>query len=104
MKKYKYSFAPDAQSGNGVFATVAGAVSLALFLVVCILSLLRGGDANAAVGAIGLFGFLFSVYAFIVGIRSLREKKVNHRFCIVGSIASGIMSVIWLALFFGGIK
>lgn len=104
MKKYKYSFAPDANAKGGVEATIAAAVSLGFLVTASIISFAFEGRGGNYLGAMGLFSFLLSAYGFYLGIKSFSEKKVNHRYSIVGSLASGILAVLWLGIFLTGIS
>jgi len=99
LKKYKYSLEPDNKSKKGLES-----ISLVLLLAGAVVSLAMKGNGGTFLGAIGLFSFLLSVYGFYLGIQSFSEKNVNHRYCIVGSMASGILAVLWLALFLTGIS
>lgn len=104
MKKFKYSFAPDANAKGGVEATAAAAISLVLLLIAAIISFAFEGKGGTFLGAMGMFSFLLSAYGFYLGIRSFTEKNVNYRYSIVGSLASGVLAVLWLALFLVGIS
>lgn len=104
MKKFKYSFAPDANAKGGVAAAVAAAVSLTLLVVSSVVSFAFEGEGGYYLGAAGLFSFLLSVYGFYLGIKSFSEKHVNHRYSIIGSLSSGILAVLWLGIFLAGIS
>ena len=103
MKKFRYSFAPDANAKGGVAAAVSAGVSLALLLITAVISFAFEGRGGVYLGAIGLFALLLSGYGFYLGIRSFSEKHVNHRYSIIGSLSSGVLAVLWLALFLVGI-
>lgn len=104
MKKFKYSFAPDANAKGGVEATIAAGVSLAFLLITAFVSFAFEGNGGTFLGAMGMFSFLLSAYGFYLGIKSFSERHVNHRYSIIGSLASGILAVLWLALFLVGIS
>lgn len=103
MKKFRYSFAPDANAKGGVAATVSAMVSLVLLLGAALVSFAFEGRGGVYLGAVGLFSLLLSAYGFYLGIRSFSEKHVNHRYSIIGSLSSGVLAVLWLALFLVGI-
>ncbi|QOV18039.1 hypothetical protein INP51_08200 [Blautia liquoris] len=104
MKKYKYSLEPDIKSKKGWESIVAAGISLALLLAGAVISLVMKGNGGTFLGAMGLFSFLLSAYGFYLGIQSFSEKNVNHRYSTIGSMASGILAVLWLALFLTGIS
>lgn len=104
MKKFKYSFAPDANARGGVEATAAAGISLFFLLVASVISFALEGEGGAVLGAVGLFSFLVAAYGFYLGIKSFSEKHVNHRYSIIGSMSSGILAVLWLGLFLLGVS
>lgn len=103
MKRYKYSFAPDANAKGGVWAAAAGGLSLFFLLLTAVISFALEGRGGNWLGAVGLFSFLLSAYGFYMGIKSFQEKNVNHRYSVVGSLAGGVVMVLWLGTFLAGI-
>lgn len=104
MKRYKYSFAPDANAKGGVLAAAAGGLSLFLLLLSAVVSFAMEGRGGIWLGAAGLFSFLLSAYGFYMGIKSFQEKNVNHRYSVAGSLAGGVVMVLWLGIFLAGIS
>ena len=67
MKKYKYSFAPDANAKGGVEATIAAAVSLGFWWSHPLFPLYLKDGAVIIWGRWGCFLFLLSAYGFYLG-------------------------------------
>ncbi|MDD3278331.1 MAG: hypothetical protein PHG16_05525 [Lachnospiraceae bacterium] len=103
MKKYRYSFAPDQNAKGGVASAVIAAASLGILLICVGISFFMKGKGGSYIGAVGLFSLLLSAYGFYLGLKSFSEKKVNHKYSIIGSMGSGVLTVIWLGLFLSGI-
>lgn len=102
-KRFKYAFTRKKETEGGFASVIYACSSLFLFLVCAVLSFAFSGKAGAWVGALGLMAILFSVSGFCIGIRSFQEKDRNYRFSMLGSMANGILSVGWLALFLIGV-
>lgn len=102
MAKNRYKFinkvAPAAKE-----SLIASAVSFGLYLFDILLSFAMRGAGGALIGAVGLFAMLVAFYGFYLGIRALSEKGVNHMVTAVGTIVAGVVSILWIGMFFLGI-
>ncbi|MDO4490073.1 MAG: DUF6142 family protein [Lachnospiraceae bacterium] len=103
-KKYKYSFAGKKEVREGRGAVVLSSLSLALFFISISMSFITEGNAGIVTGAFGLFSFLCAVYGFYLGLSLLRTTQKGHGIAAVGSITSGIVALMWLAVFLMGLK
>ncbi len=103
-KKYKYSFAGKKEVREGRGAVMLSALALVLFLISVGMSYIAEGSAGVITGAFGLFSFLCAVYGLYLGITALRARKKGHALAAAGSIASGIVAIIWLTVFLMGLK
>ena len=103
-KKYKYTFTKKDGDHGGRDAGILAAVSFGLFLLLSLVSFGFSGQAGTALGAVGLFAMLLSLYGCCVGFRSIIRQKLIQRSSIVGSIASGVVFILWLALFLVGVS
>ncbi len=103
-KRYKYRLpmSEDAQGGMG--AVVMAAFSGFFLLAAAVISFVFAGKAGMYVGILGLMGILLAAAGFITGLVSFSEKKKNHRFSTAGSLANGLLTVFWLALFLIGVS
>lgn len=103
-KEQKYKFEKKEHSRGGKTSSFLALASAVLFFISVIVSFANGGNAGTAVGGLAFIALLFSVYGFIVGMKSFNEKNVSPLFSIVGSIACGVIMVGWLTLFLAGIR
>ena len=103
-KKYKYSFAKKDGDRSGRDAVILAAVSFVLFLILCLASFLSSGQGGAALGGLGFFAMLLALYGCVLGFRSISRKKTFQREAVVGSISSGVIFILWLALFLVGVS
>ena len=103
-KGRKYRFYEKPHTKNGIFSAVLAGISVVLLLTDLIISFAYRGKGGIIIGGIGLIAFMLSLYGFIMGMRSFREKSVSNLYSIVGSIGCGVMGVVWLTLFLTGIS
>lgn len=101
-RKVMYSFAEKKHSMNGIVSTVLGGVSLAFLLAMVYASYYMRGDAGLYVGGFGVAGMILSLAGFIIGVMSFSEKNIRYKYPKIGSIMSGVVFVIWLALYLVG--
>ncbi len=100
----KYRFAEKVHSKGGKQSSRFALASVLLFFADVICSFAYGGKAGAVAGGIGIIAMLFAVYGFYLGMKSFSETDVSPLFSIIGSIASGIIMVVWLTLFLTGVR
>jgi len=102
-KRFKYTsgLKPDAPGGSA--SVVMAVISVVLFLVSGIISYFYSGKGGSYLGAIGLTAMLLAVCGFFIGLHSFSDKDKNHRYSTIGSLANGVIAVIWLAVYLVGI-
>ena len=76
---------------------------LALLAIVSVISAFTRGGAGIYVGVVGITAMLLSIYGFYVGMRSFREPDAQVLFPVLGSLVSGITSVLWFAVLLMGV-
>ncbi len=103
-KRYKYAFAKQKHAQKGIVSAWFAGMSFALFLIAGFVSLIFHGKGGMFLGAMGLAAMGLSVYGFILGLKSFSEKNRDQFYCKIGSVANGILMVIWLALFLLGVS
>ena len=54
-------------------------------------------------GAAGFIAIGFSVYGFILGLKSFSEENRNVLYSKVGAVANGLLTVLWITMFLIGI-
>lgn len=101
-QKFRFVSKPSAQGGKQSIALAA--VSGAIMIACMIVSFLYEGNGGSILGALGLCAILLAGYGFVLGIRGLNEKKVNHTHSFVGTVTSGLAVILWLAIFLVGLK
>ena len=101
-KKYKYDFAVKKESGDGKASLVYAGLSFA-FVLISFCSVYFGISETAA-GAVGLTATLLSLAGFLIGLKSLRDRDAAHSFGIFGTVANGLLAVIWIGLYLAGIN
>lgn len=103
-KRYKYAFAKKKHSRKGIVSTVFAGISLGIFCVSSICSLVFRGKGGMYLGAFGLAAIGLSIYGFILGLKSFSEKNRDQLYCKIGAVGNGVLMVIWLALFLVGLS
>ena len=118
MKKKEegtYSFLEPGDMPRANASLVFSGLSLGILLItILIAAILEGkggmvlgvgdsGMTTPGLGAAGLTGALFALYAFIIGMLALARRESRYRLCVVAAITSGLMMIIWLTVFLNGI-
>ncbi len=98
-----YSYQETNHSGRGIAATVLGAVSLLLFVVLTGISAMRGGSGGPWVGSFGAAAFLIAFYGMVMGLRSFRDRCRSYIFCKIGTLLCGLMVAVWFLIFCVGL-
>jgi len=103
MTKSRYTFikkvAPAAKE-----SLIFSVASLGLLVLDIVLSCAMKGSGGAVLGAIGLFAMLVAMYGFYLGIRAVSDRGTNYLITALGTIFAGIMSIIWIGIFFLGLQ
>ena len=104
IRRPRYTFLKDESAPHFKAALILGGISLFCMIVLIILASVITEGINMVTGAVGLSAMLIGWYSFLVSMRELVKRPVNVRLAIISSIFTGIVSIIWLALFLAGIK
>lgn len=99
----KYRFAEKVHARGGILSLALGLVALALLGILSIISAFFRGEGGIYLGVVGFTAMLLSVYGFYIGMRSFREPDSSVLFPVLGSLLSGITSVLWFAVLLLGV-
>lgn len=102
-KRYRYSFTKKKEAGKGKLSVGLAVASFLLFAGSVMLAFFLEGSYGFLVGGTGLFATLLSVYGFIMGLMSFSEEEKSHRTSIIGSIANGVIMIMWLGVYLTGV-
>lgn len=102
-KRYRYAFARQKEAEKGIWSAALAGLSLLMFFLAVLVSFLMNGKGGTVVGGLCIFAMLTSIYGFIQGLRSFSEEKRSHTSSIAGSIANGVIMVMWLGMFLLGV-
>lgn len=102
-KRYRYSFTKKKEAGKGKLSVGLAVASFLLFAGSVMLAFFLEGSYGFLVGGTGLFATLLSVYGFIMGLMSFSEEGKSHRTSIIGSIANGVIMIMWLGVYLTGV-
>lgn len=103
-RRYRYAFVKKKEARKGKLSIGLATVSLLLFGTAVMAAFLLEGELGFIIGGICLCAALLSIYGFIMGLSGFSEGNRNHRTCIIGSIANGIIMVGWLGIFLMGVS
>ncbi len=106
MKKEEgtYSFLEPGDMPRANASLVFSGLSLAILLILILVAFILEGKGGLVLGAVGLVGALFALYAFIIGMIALARRESRYRLCVTATITSGLMMIIWLTVFLNGIR
>ena len=101
----RYRFLKKTVPREGKIAAGLAGSSAFLLALTSFISFLRGGNGGPPVGALGLMALMLAGYGFHVGLTALQNHEgASSRVTILGTLAAGIMTVVWLGLFFVGLR
>lgn len=104
MKNQSFNFIKRKQSRGGKEATGLGIASIALLIAAAVVSWVMEGKAGVYVGGMAIIGTLLAVFGFVTGMKSFREKDVSLTLSVAGTIACGLVFVVWMTMFVAGIR
>ena len=68
-----------------IFQSIAGMIGISVYILA------------------GFIAIGFSVYGFILGLKSFSEENRNVLYSKVGAVANGLLTVLWITMFLIGI-
>jgi hypothetical protein len=74
-KRYKYAFTRKKHTKGGKLSSILAFASFLLFVGSAICSMMMGGKGGLYLGAAGFIAIGFSVYGFILGLKSFSEEN-----------------------------
>lgn len=101
-KRYKYNFETGKEPWDGKASVWYAGLSFA-FALISFCSVYFGISEKTA-GAVGLAATLLSLTGFFIGLKSLRDRESSHIFGIFGTVANGLLAVLWIGLYLAGIN
>lgn len=106
MKKGEdtYSFLEPGDMPRANASIIFSGISLAILLISILIASIMEGQGGMVLGAAGLAGALFALYAFIIGMLALARRESRYRLCVAAAIISGLMMIIWLTVFLNGVR
>ncbi len=102
--KNTYTFLEPGDMPRANAAILFSGLSLAILLITILAAFFLGGKGGMILGAAGLAGALFALYAFVIGMIALARRESRYRLCVVSAIVSGLMMIIWLTVFLNGLR
>jgi len=99
-----YSFLEPGDMPRANASIVFSGLSLGILLITILVASVLEGKGGLVLGAAGLVGALFALYAFIIGMLALARRESRYRLCVAASIISGLMMIIWLTVFLNGLR
>lgn len=101
-KKISYKFTEKTHSKRGIQSLVMAMISIAIGISVVIISFENAGNASVYTGSAGIFSLILSLWALIMGMKSLKEEDTYKIFSGLGTAFSAIGFLSWLAIYIVG--
>ena len=90
------------ENENGIVALICGVISAISFLVLILVSFLRGGRAGAGIGLVGLFSMIFSIVGLVYGALNVKNGDRTWILTKAGFFVNVVFVVVWsVILVFG---
>lgn len=103
-KKYKFSIKKKEHSGENILSLVTEGISAAAFFFTAFASAFKGGEAESYIGAIGFGAAMLALFAAVLSMKELNQKKNRSKMTFAGAILGGVLFLLWIAVFLLGIK
>ncbi len=102
-KKSSLHFSGRTRSRKGTISTVIGGLAWFVFCVLCVYSTMMEGQAEQAVGVIGILDAFFALAGAVLAMKGFQEREVYYILPTVGILLNGILFVIYFSLYFMGV-
>lgn len=94
-----YKFTGKKHSGPGAVALIFSFAPLVMFFYAVSVSYLKGGQAQEAIGCIGIAAMLAALMTLRVSVREARKENVIKRVPVTGAVLSVLMLAGWTAVY-----
>lgn len=99
----KYGQAKYKHSHMGVVSCVLAGAALAALAGCILYAYLARGNAAGIVGGIAVVSFALSILGINAAVKGFRERERNYITCKIGLPVSGIVLILFLVIFIGGL-
>ena len=104
VRQPRYTFLKDESTPQFRYSLMLTGASAACLAVLLAIAVTQAGMTDVAIGAVGLAAMLIAWYSFSVSLRELVRRPPVIRLAVISTALSGVLSIIWLALFLAGVK
>lgn len=94
FKKNRLSFSNKDYTMGGIVASIFSIIALVILGYSIYLSFSVRGLGGSIIGGLGLLAMLVSLFGFIFGLVSYREKEKNYSFSFFGTFTNGLILVL----------
>lgn len=98
-----FKFQGRSHSKKGLASMLLGFLVIICFLTISFISGTKGGKGDLILGIIGMLSFAISVFGFLLGIKSFREKDIFYVAPVLGVGSNGIMTILLFSLYIVGL-
>ncbi|MCD7736259.1 MAG: DUF6142 family protein [Lachnospiraceae bacterium] len=98
-----YSFIDRKYSANGIASVALGWISVAIFLLLLLVSYRMKGSAGAWIGACGLTGIIMAILGLRYGFVSFQDDCKSYFCSRFGTIVSTVAIVGWFFVVCAGL-
>lgn len=99
----KYGQAKLKHSRAGILSCICAAAAAAILASCIFYAYLTRGNAPGIVGGFSILSFVLAGAGIRLAVRGFREREKNTVLCKIGLPAGGIVIVLFLAIFIGGL-
>ena len=91
------------ENENGIVALICGIISAVSFLVLILVSFLRGGRAGAGIGLVGLFSMIFSIVGLVLGALNVKNGDRTWILTKAGFFVTVVFVLVWAVILVFGV-
>lgn len=99
----KYGQAKYKHSSMGVVSCVLAGAAIAALGGCILYSYLARGAAPGIVGGIAVISFALSILGINTAVKGFRERERDYITCSIGLPVNGVVLILFLAIFIGGL-
>lgn len=100
MRRYRsYKFTDKHHSKGGIRATIAAAVSLLCTVIDVYGAYAAKGNAGTYLALFGVIAIVSCCYGVFIGNQSFKEEECYYLFSRIGTGASLVLMIFWIAVF-----
>ena len=99
----RYSYKETKYSRRGIASVIFGFLSLFIFIILLVISMVIPSVSGDWIGALGFTAFVMGVIGMIEGLASMQDSVKSYMPSKFGTVFSALMTAAWFLIFCFGL-